>query len=323
VLTWSFDGVLLAGAVPLRAYGLLLSTALVAGFLIWRSRMLRLGVTEAATGAFLAWALLAGLLGARLVHALGYEPARFLADPVELARLWRGGLASHGALVGLLLVAGLFARRHRLSFALVADPLALGGALASVLVRLGNFCNSEVVGRTTGGRWGVRFPHRDAGLPLALVPLRHPVQLYEAALGAVVLGALLLLERRRPQPAPGLASALFLFLLFTGRLLLEVFKLPEGLSPSAPLTLGQLLSLPPALAGLVWLLLLSPQLTRPRSGSTPPRTCSRLRCPTSGARKEDGDGRRTRDHGSAQGTPRPDGRRRLGGGPVSPGWPLG
>ncbi len=122
IVTWDLDPVLLPGALPLRTYGLCLALALVLGFLVWRRRMLRQGMSEAATGAFLGWALLACVVGARLGHALFYEPARFAADPLELLRLWHGGLASHGALAGLLLVAVLFARRHGLSLARVADP---------------------------------------------------------------------------------------------------------------------------------------------------------------------------------------------------------
>jgi prolipoprotein diacylglyceryl transferase len=264
VFTWDADPVLLPGFLPLRAYGLCLALALVLGFLIWRRRMLRQGMSEAVAGAFLGWALLACVIGARLGHALFYEPSRFAADPLELLRLWRGGLASHGALAGLLLAAVLFSRHHGLSFARVADPLCLGGTLAAVLVRLGNFFNSEVVGRATGTGWGVRFLRHDHLLAPAQVPPRHPVQLYEAGLALAVLGLLLLVERRGAA-RPGLLSALFLFLLFAGRLLLERFKEPEGPTIGA-LTMGQVLSLPAALMGLLWLaLLLRPQRESDRS----------------------------------------------------------
>jgi prolipoprotein diacylglyceryl transferase len=253
MLTWDLDPMLLQGSTPLRVYGLLLALALALGFLWFRARWLRTGGREREAALFLGWALPGLILGARLGHCLLYDLDRTLADPLFLLALHRGGLASHGALAGLLLAACCFLRRHPgVEAAALADALAAPAALAVVLIRLGNFANSEIVGRITGTSHGVRFLRHDG--PLA--PPRHPVQLYEAALGLALLAPLLLLERSPTAPR-GRSAALFLGLYFGGRILLERLKEPEGIVPaSAPLTTGALLSLLPALVGGVWLLLL-------------------------------------------------------------------
>jgi len=120
-----------------------------------------------------------------------------------------------------------------------------------VVVRVANFLNSEIVGRPTGGDWGVRFLRWDG--PTA--PPRHPVQLYEAALGLAVLGLLFALDRKYRERRPvGLLASLFLLGYFGARLLLEQYKEPEGISADAPFTLGQIFSVLPALLGALWLI---------------------------------------------------------------------
>lgn len=262
-LTWDLDPVLLGGPVPFRTYGLLLSLALVGGFLLFRWQMMRDGHSEETAGWFMAYGLLGAVPGARLGHCLFYDLPRTLADPWSVLRPWEGGLSSHGALVGLTCAALVYSRRHRVAFTELADKLALGGALAVVLVRVANFFNSEVVGRPTDGTWGVRFLRWDG--PSA--PLRHPVQLYEAALGLVLLGLLLLFARRRQRPT-GLLASLFLVSYFGVRMLIETVKEPEGLPSSSPVTLGQLFSIIPFVLGAIWLALLIRRQRRPAGGGS-------------------------------------------------------
>lgn len=251
-LTWDVDPILLDGPTPLRVYGLLMAAGLIGGFFLFRWQMLRAGHEEATASVFLAYALVAVIVGARLGHCLLYDRAVCFSPPWRVLLIWQGGLASHGALLGMLLATGLYARLHRLSLVDVLDRLALGSALATFCVRLGNFFNSEIVGRPTHADWGVRFPRFDRTLPLA--PLRHPVQLYEAALGLALLALLLLLDRRLGERRPrGLFAALFLAIYFGGRIALEQFKDWQALPPSAGVTMGQILSVAPALAGLLWL----------------------------------------------------------------------
>jgi len=170
-------------------------------------------------------------------------------------QIWRGGLASHGATIGLLLMMWYYTRRLGQSFIEGCDRLTFSAALAATLVRVGNFLNSEIVGRVTDQSWGVRFPRYDHDA--ALAPLRHPSQMYEVVLGLAVMGGLWLADRlagREKRPR-GLLIATFFALYFTGRFFVEFFKEYQTLSADFPLTMGQCLSLPAALAGyagIVW-----------------------------------------------------------------------
>lgn len=256
VLTWDLDPVMFRGAVPLRYYGLIFALAVVGAFFLWRWQMRRGGHPDAVSAPALAYGLVAAIVGARLGHCLFYDLERCLASPLAVFQVWRGGLSSHGATFGLVLALILYARRYRLPLAEVTDRFSFGAALGATLVRLGNFANSEVVGRTTDGTWGVRFPRYDR-LPLAQVPPRHPSQLYEATLGLAVLGLLLVVDRRLGEKRRrGLLSALFLTLYFAGRFVVEFYKEYQALDPQSPLTMGQILSLPPLLWGAIWLLVL-------------------------------------------------------------------
>jgi len=250
MFTWNVDPNLANGPFPVRIYGLFLAVAIVSAFLLFRWQLMREGHPEATAGWFLAHGLVGVVTGARLVHCFVYDLQRTLADPWVVIRPWEGGLSSHGALAGLLLIVVVFGRRHQLRFSDLADWLSLGAALSVVLVRLGNFFNSEIVGRVTGGPWGVRFVRWDG--PGALP--RHPVQLYEATLGAGIFVVLAWIDRRqRKTRRPGLPASLFLASYFGIRLLLEVFKEPEGLPASSLVTLGQILSIAPAAVGAMWL----------------------------------------------------------------------
>jgi phosphatidylglycerol:prolipoprotein diacylglycerol transferase len=264
--TWDVDPILAPGPVPLRYYGLFAAFALVGGFLLFRWQMLRAGRDETATTMVLPYTLVATIVGARLGHCLVYDLPICFDPPYRVLMIWQGGLASHGALIGLVLALALYARLNRLVLVDVLDRAAFGAALAVVCVRVGNFFNSEIVGRVTETPWGVRFPRFDRGLIAANVPLRHPVQLYEATLGLAILAALWLLDRRLGDERPrGLYASIFLLAYFGGRLGLERYKAFLVLDPTrATFTMGQLLSLLPALIGAAGLMLLSWRWLRAR-----------------------------------------------------------
>lgn len=255
--TWDVDPVLLPGGpFPLRTYGLCVALSMALGLLTWRWQMLRAGHSEALAGRFAGYALAAYIIGARLGHCLFYDFDYCFDPPYRVLLLWQGGMASHGTLVSVVVVLMLFARANRLSAIDLADRLSFSAAIGATLIRIGNLFNSEVVGRRTDGSWGVRFPRYDRVAP-AHAPLRHPSQLYEAALGAAVLSVLLAVDRRYGEDRPrGLLAALFCTLYFAGRFAVEYTKAHQALAPTAALTMGQWLSLPPlaaGIAGLLWL----------------------------------------------------------------------
>jgi phosphatidylglycerol:prolipoprotein diacylglycerol transferase len=254
-ITWDVDPRLLTmDGVSVRYYGALFVLTLLAGHALLLRQIRRGGGPVEEAGDFLAYALPGVMIGARLGHVLFYDFAKFLERPGWLFEIWKGGLASHGALAGVLLAMYWFTNRRAIAFLEGTDRLVYSAALATILIRLGNWMNSEVVGKPTDGTWGVRFPRYDGYSGDA--PLRHPSQLYEVALGLGVFVALFVCDRalgreRRPR---GALSGIFLVAYFGGRCIVEIFKEPEGIRRDALLNLGQLLSLPCLLAGalLLW-----------------------------------------------------------------------
>ncbi|MBF0625126.1 MAG: prolipoprotein diacylglyceryl transferase [Magnetococcales bacterium] len=251
-MIWNPEPLLDLGFMTLRWYGLLFGGGILLGFplLAWQFR--RAGYPEK-TPVFLAWCMALGMLiGAWLGHRLFYEGQRLWRDPTALFTLDGPltGLSSHGATVGILAAAWLFARCSGIRFLELGDRMVFAVALVASSVRLGNLMNSEIVGTRTDRPWGVCFVRYDGVSDLA----RHPVQLYEAAMTLALLGMLVLLDRwaggeRRP---PGLLMGGFGVGYFGGRFALEFFKERMGIDHELPLSMGQMLSIPFVLIGL-WL----------------------------------------------------------------------
>ena len=267
-LTWNLDPILLhLGPLQIRYYGVLFAATIYTGFYVWRRQALRNGETPEFAENFLWWGVLAIVGGARLGHCLFYEPHTYLANPIEILKFWKGGLASHGALVGLVLACWLFARKYNRTWFRIADYLAPGIAIAAGGVRLGNFFNSEIVGRVTDAPWGVQFLRycQLEGITAEQCLPRHPSQIYEFAMGVATYAALTLLEKRDVRRAgSGLMAGTFLAIYFSFRFLVEFVKefQTEQLRTEGPLgaieqaigyhfTMGQWLSLIPVAAGLI------------------------------------------------------------------------
>jgi len=268
------------GPLHLRYYGLIFASMLYVGFLIWRWQMLRGEYSIDLTNRFLLWGVIAVIVGSRLGHCFFYEPRFYLSHPLEILYFWKGGLASHGATIGLLVALLLFAWKYHMRPLEVLDRFSMSAAVGAAAVRLGNFFNSEIVGRVTDGTWGVKFLRYDCHhLKLCDVfnssnpeasakwselvqhtPLRHPSQLYEFSLGIFVLLSLFLIDRwsgKEKRPL-GLLAGSFLVIYFTGRFFVEFFKeYQTGLVKEHWLTMGQYLSIIPVICGLalvVWAL---------------------------------------------------------------------
>ena len=241
------------------------------GFIIWKKQALRGGISEEVADKYLLWGVVGVLAGARLGHCFFYEPERYLSDPITILYFWKGGLASHGATIGVIVSLILFARRNKLRVLETLDRFTMSSAVGAAAVRLGNFFNSEIVGRKTDVAWGVIFPIHDCHtreLCAAAVP-RHPSQLYEFTFGLFVLLVLYLADRaagkeRRPL---GMMTGIFLSLYFLGRFLVEFVKeyqVDRLIEKSSFLTMGQYLSILPFAVGvsiLVWSLFISKKPT--------------------------------------------------------------
>lgn len=254
--TWDIDPILVhfpawLGWLPIdgvRYYSLLYVGVFIGGYRLLDWQLRRAGAEPADANDFVLYGIVAVLGGARIGHVVFYEWDRFVGDPASLFRVHEGGLSSHGATLGLLLAMFLFTTFRRQSFIEGCDRFAFSAALGAILVRIGNLFNSEIVGRITGGEWGVRFPRYDR---VAEPPLRHPSQLYEAILGLAVMAALIGVDRalgkeKRPR---GAMISLFMALYFTGRFSVEYFKEYQPGETAAGLTTGQWLSVLPAALG--------------------------------------------------------------------------
>ena len=238
------------GPVRLHWYGVMYIAAFLAAWLLGRCRAARPGSgwTADQVDDLATWAMLGVVLGARLGYILFYDLDASLADPLEVFRVWNGGMSFHGGLVGVLSAALWWSLRHKKRFLDVTDfvaPLVPPGLFFG---RLGNFINGELWGKVTTVDWGMVFP--GAGeLP------RHPTQLYEAGLEGLLLFTILWVYSRKPRPL-GAVSGLFAVLYALCRIGVEFFRLPDpqlGYLFFGWVTMGQVLCLPLLLAGVLLL----------------------------------------------------------------------
>jgi prolipoprotein diacylglyceryl transferase len=195
------------------------------------------------------YVILGTVIGARLFDVLFYENWKMIQnDPWSVFKVWEGGLASHGAVIGIFIALVLFQKRHRFcSRRHLLDLLVLPAGVVAFFIRIGNFINQEILGKPTDVPWAVIFGHpADGTFP---VP-RHPVQLYEAFFYLGVFIVLWLVRRRWSSWEEGKLAGLFLVLIFSFRFLIEFFKEEQSWwMPGFVLTMGQLLSIPFILFG--------------------------------------------------------------------------
>lgn len=247
IFHWQFDPVLFSiGGLSIRWYGLLFAVAFLSGYWMVKQLCEREGQCHLDLDNLLFYIMGGMIIGARLAHCLIYDPAFFLSNPLEILKIWKGGLASHGGAVGMLLGLWLYSRRHRLpSLLWLTDRIAIPAAFGAMLVRCANFLNSEIVGNPTDGSWGVVFERVDA-LP------RHPAQLYEAAAYLLIFLVLLAVYRRHGKNTPyGLLTGIFFASVFLARFALEYFKTAQAAYEAGfSISVGQWLSVPFFVIGL-------------------------------------------------------------------------
>ncbi|MEO0917716.1 MAG: prolipoprotein diacylglyceryl transferase [Pseudomonadota bacterium] len=210
--------------------------------------------------------------GGRLGYVLFYKPGEFLANPIDILKIWEGGLSFHGGFIGVVLGVYLFSRRNNVPLPDLADIIAVSATPAILLVRTANFINAELWGRPTDVPWGVIFPGAAAqSCATTTEPcVRHPSQLYEAGLEGLLLGAIMLILAFRfgALKKPWLLTAIFFMGYGIARFLVEFVRQPDAqfVSPGNELglalhyggyglTMGQLLTLPMILAGLMVILM--------------------------------------------------------------------
>jgi len=237
------------GNFAVRWYGLLFASGFLFGYLIFYKFFKKEGLTVEILDKLTIYMALGTVIGARLGHCLFYEPDYYLSNPVEILKIWKGGLASHGAAIGILLALYLFVRKYKKSYIWILDRIVVVVALGGALIRLGNLMNSEIYGVETNLPWGFIFIRNHEIVP------KHPTQIYEALTYFSVFGLLFWIYlKTKGQFRDGTLFGLFLILVFGIRFFIEFIKeeqvpFEEGMA----LNMGQLLSIPFVLLGL-WIL---------------------------------------------------------------------
>ena len=191
-VVWDFNPVFFSiGSFDIRYYGLMWVLAILGGMLFFDQVCKREGLPQKVSESIFVYGTLATILGARLGHCFFYEPGYFLAHPWAIITDFRnGGMASHGAAVGLLIGLWLFSRKNKLPYIWSLDRIMLPVAIGGAIVRLGNLFNSEIVGAVTDVSWGFKFVRLYPNVPIDSIPVQHPTQLYEALCYLVIFGIL-------------------------------------------------------------------------------------------------------------------------------------
>jgi phosphatidylglycerol:prolipoprotein diacylglycerol transferase len=262
------------GPLQIHWYGVTYALAFAACWFLGRIRIRqgRLpGVDEAGYGDLLFYCMLGVVLGGRIGYILFYDLSAYIAHPLDVFKVWQGGMSFHGGLLGVLLAAWAWSRRRGLHFFDVADFIAPMVPPGLGFGRIGNYINGELWGKFTHADWGVVFP---SGLPMPYAAMdpaslraqfdagaldafaRHPSPLYEATLEGLVMFVVLWWYSRTPRPRYRVA-ALFALMYGTFRFLVEFVRVPDaqlGYLAFGWLTMGQVLELPVIAFGLycVW-----------------------------------------------------------------------
>lgn len=242
---------------PVRWYGLMWALAFIASHFIMNRVYKAEGRTDKQLDTLTLYIIIGTVLGARIGHCLFYGPwfdetlqngqviEGYLSHPLNILKVYEGGLASHGGALGILTAMILYCRKTKESWLWLFDRLVIVVPLASACIRIGNLINSEIIGTVTNVPWAFIFVREDA-MP------RHPAQLYEAIF-CLLLFALMyhLWKTKREQFGPGFMFGLMCVLLFLERFFDEFVKENQvDFENGNLLNMGQILSIPFILVGI-------------------------------------------------------------------------
>jgi len=239
------------GGFSLRWYGLLFALGFVAGYIIILKIFKKENIDEKVTDILFTYMFAFTLVGARLGEVFFYEPHYYLTHPLQILEVWHGGLASHGAAVGILLGLYIFSRTQHRSYIWVLDRIAIVVPLAGFFIRMGNLMNSEIIGKATTLPWGFVFER--AFDPQYTVGAHLPTQIFEGVAYLLIFFFLYRYYWRHTENLkPGKLFGFFMLLVFSARFLIEFLKEPqEPWEQHMWLDMGQLLSIPLIILGMV------------------------------------------------------------------------
>lgn len=267
-ITWTANPALYDGAIQIRWYGLFFAIGFIVGYSMMERMYRHEQLNVKWLDSLFIYVVVGMVLGARLGHCLFYEWDFYSQHPIEILKVWKGGLASHGGAIGILIAIWIYSRRvTRRSMLFTLDRLVVPVALVAALIRTGNLMNHEIYGHETSLPWGFRFienlPEWMAGAAPVFTAPSHPTQLYEALCYLLLFGLLLYLYwRRNAEEREGLIFGIFLIGIFLSRFFIEFIKNDQvAFEASMTLNMGQWLSVPFVIAG-VWLMVRA--MKRPR-----------------------------------------------------------
>jgi len=245
---------------PIRYYSLLFVLGLLLGLSIVKKLWIKENWPVEELERLTIFVFIATIVGARVGHCLFYEPQYYWAHLFEILlpfRIENGnfeftgfqGLASHGGILAIFITIWIFSLRSKLNFLSILDKVSVGGALTAVFIRLGNFMNSEIIGKATHSNYGVIFKRVDN-------VLRHPSQLYEAFAYLMIFFVIILIYKKNQNRKDGFVFGVFFTLLFTARFVIEFFKINQvAFEENMVINMGQALSIPFILLGFIMMLM--------------------------------------------------------------------
>lgn len=250
-IVWDVDPEIFSiGKFSVRYYGLAWALTFAVGMWMFIKFVKKDGYPPKVFDSVFWYGVLSTVIGARLGHCLFYDPAYYLSHPLEILYVWQGGMASHGAALGLLLGLWLFSRKNKIPYIWSLDRIMLPVTIGGAMVRLGNLMNSEIYGVATDKPWGFIFVKR--GEILA----KHPTQIYEALAYLITFLILMWLYYRKDagHKRPGLMFGVGLLGVFVSRFVIEYVKEPQEVFEQGWLLLmGQWLSIPFIILG-IWMI---------------------------------------------------------------------
>lgn len=263
-ITWNVSPEIFTWPVTVRWYGLMFAIGFWLGYNIVSNMYKREGAPESWMGLLLLWVAAGTVIGARLGHVFFYEWDYYSQHPIEILYTWKGGLASHGGAIGVIVAVLCYSYfTTKRSPLWTFDRLVVAIALVGAMIRFGNLMNSEIFGHATTLPWGFMFVRSYEWHKFYFGQACHPTQIYESLCYLALFGLLMWMYwRRNCGERPGLIFGTFLVGTFLSRFFIEFIKNDqEAFEADMVLNMGQLLSIPFVLAGVF---LIVRALMRPR-----------------------------------------------------------
>ena len=248
MIEWTVDREIFSiGFITIRYYSLFFLISFLLGVFIMKRIYRTEKRREEDVDDLLVYVMIGTILGARLGHVLFYNPGHYFSNPIEILKVWEGGLASHGAAIGILLALYLFIKNKGVyTYLWLIDRVVITVALAGFYIRSGNLFNSEIIGKPATVPWAFKFSRYVDNVP------RHPTQIYEALAYLLVFFILYkIYNSYKEKTPPGLLFGVFLTGLFGFRFIVEYYKEnQEAFEAGMALNMGQILSIPLVLLGV-------------------------------------------------------------------------